>query len=175
MTRSQLNPMPDYFDRYINKCDDVSVIEAIKTCIKELENPPIESWKALRDRVYAPGKWTVKDILQHLIDTERVFMYRALSFARNERKKMLSFDENKYAIAAHPNDRTIESLVKELLVSHQSLLLMYESFTKEMIAKSGKGATGTYSVEAIGYLLSGHQRWHFDIIEERYFPLIGQK
>jgi hypothetical protein len=173
MTRSKLSVMPDYFDRYINQCDDVSCIEAIQISIKELENAPIEKWKLLGNKVFAPGKWTIKDILQHLIDTERIFGYRALAFARNEKKKMLSFDENSYAKTANANARTIENLVAELMISHQSLLALYLSFSPEIIAKSGKGATGTYSVEAIGFILPGHQRWHFGILEERYFPLLN--
>jgi hypothetical protein len=173
MTRSKLNPMPEYFDRYINQCDDVDCIEAIQISIKELENAPIDKWKSLGDKVYAPGKWTIKDILQHLIDTERIFGYRALAFARNEKKKMLSFDEDSYAKTANANARTLESLIAEQMISHQSLLHMYQSFSPEVIAKMGKRATGTYSVEAIGFILPGHQRWHFGILEDRYFPLLN--
>ena len=100
MKRSELNPLPEYFDRYINKCDDVGISQAIQTSINELDRIPLAKWEWLKDKTYAPGKWTVKDILQHLIDTERIFMYRALAFSRGEMQLLPSFDEDKYAAAA---------------------------------------------------------------------------
>lgn len=164
--------MPAYFDRYINKCDDVEVLAAIQTSIDELANAPIEKWKALGDRVYAPEKWTVKDILQHLIDTERIFCFRALSYARGEKQAVFSYDEDAYAKAAQATNRTLESLIAELMLTHQSLKALFESFSPDMMNKMGQGFKGEYSVASVGFLLPGHQRWHLQVIEERYFPLL---
>lgn len=173
MKRSQLHPMPEYFDRYINKCDDVELIDAIQTGINELDSQNIDKWNALDNKVYAPGKWTIKDILQHLIDTERIFMYRALAFARNESQPLPSFDEDGYANAAQAKNRTIESLVEELRILHQSFKAMYQSFTETMLSKMGKSLKGEYSVAAIGFCMAGHQRWYLQILEERYYPLLN--
>lgn len=173
MTRSQLHPMPEYFDRYIHCCDDVPLLEAIHTSLDELDRLPLDRWQVLGDRVYAPGKWTVKDILQHLIDTERVFSYRALAFARGDTQKMLPFAEDDFAANAQANDRSLESLIEEMKHSRQSFLLMYESFTPEMLARVGMGFRGEYSVASIGFIIAGHQRWHFRILEERYYPMLG--
>jgi hypothetical protein len=172
MKRSELKPVPEYFDRYINKCDDVELLTAIQTSIDELDNLPVVQWKALGDQVYAPGKWTVKDVLQHIIDTERIFAYRALAFARNETQTLPSFEEDDYATAAAASNRTIEDLVAELRITHQSLKAMYSSFNPAMLQKMGKGFKGQYSVASIGFIMPGHQRWHFQIVEERYFPLL---
>lgn len=172
MTRSQLNALPEYFDRYINKCDDVGILDAIDTSIDELNNAPLDKWEALGDKAYAPGKWTIKDILQHLIDTERIFSYRVLAFARNETQDMPMFSEDEYANAAQGNNRTLESLVNELRLLHQSVRALFESFTPEMLDKTGKSFKGRYSVASIGFILPGHQRWHFDILEEKYYPLL---
>jgi DinB superfamily len=172
MKRSQLYPMPEYFDRYINQCDDVELLKAIQTSIDELDNAPIEKWKALGDKVYAPGKWTVKDILQHLIDTERVFAYRATAFARGDEQTMLSFDEELYGKNGIANTRTIEDLIAEMKILSQSFLLLYTSFSNEILQKIGNGSTGKYSVAAIGFIIPGHQRWHLQILEEKYYPLL---
>lgn len=172
MKRSQLSTVPEYFDRYINKCDDVELLDAIQTSIDELDNAPIEKWKALGDNVYTPGKWTVNDILQHLIDTERIFSYRALAFARGEMQPLPSFDEDGYAVAAQATNRTVESLVEELKLSHQSFKSLYQSFTPVMLSKMGKGFKGDYSVASIGFCMPGHQRWHLQVLEERYYPLL---
>jgi DinB family protein len=174
MKRSELNPMPEYFDRYINKCDDVELPEAIQTSIEELDRLPVDKWKALGNKVYAPGKWTVKDILQHLIDTERIFSYRALAFARNETQAMPPFSEDDYAVSADANNRTIEELISELRTTHLSVKSLYESFTPAMLNKMGKGFKGEYSVVSIGFVLAGHQRWHFDVLKEKYYPLLNK-
>lgn len=164
--------MPEYFDRYINLCDDVELVEAIKTSISEAENFPLDKWKALGTKIYAPGKWTINDILQHLIDTERIFTYRALAFARGESQPLPSFDEDAYAERTGAGSRTITSLVDELILVHQSFLKLYESFTPDHLDKSGKSFKGTYSVASIGFCMAGHQRWHMRTLEEKYYPLL---
>ena len=173
MKRSALYPLPEYFDRYINKCDDVELTDAIATSIEELDNLPLEDWKAIGDQVYAPGKWTIKDILQHMIDTERIFTYRALAFARGEKQQPPPFEEDDYAREAAANNRSLESLLAELKAVHHAFLEMYRSFTPEMLSREGKGFKGMYSVAAIGFCMAGHQRWHMDIIRERYLPLLS--
>lgn len=169
MKLSQLPFLPEYFDRYINKCDDVELLEAIQTGIDELKNAPLERWKAIGEKTYAPGKWTIKDILQHLIDTERIFCFRTLSFARGDTQQMPFFTEDEFAERARANERTIESLTDELLSVHLATQTLYRSFTPEMLSKTGKSFKGgEYSVAAIGFMLPGHQRWHFDFIKEKY-------
>lgn len=171
MLKSAIKPMPEYFDRYINMTDDVALLDAIQISIDELNDFPLERFKALGDKVYAPGKWTVKDILQHIIDTERIFSYRALAAARGEIKTMPSYDEDEYAAFAGANKRTIEDLIGELKIVRQAFLAMYQSFTEEMLLRKCKGFKGEYSVLAIGFLIAGHQRWHVKVLEERYFTM----
>lgn len=171
MKRSQLSPLPEYFDRYINMADDVTVMEALETSLKELENAPLEKWRTLGDAVYEPGKWTIKDILQHLIDTERVFCYRAISFARGE-KEVKPFDEELYAKNAMATERTLEDLIEESILVRKSTIALYRSFNETILNKTGIGFKGEYSVHAIGFIFSGHQRWHFKVIEERYLVML---
>ena len=172
MKRSELRHMPVYFDRYINKCDDVELPEAIKISIAELDYLPLGVWEKLGETVYAPGKWTVKEILQHLVDTERIFSYRALAFARNEVQPLPFFSEDDYVASSAANKRSVASLLDELKTVHQSFLSMYESFTEEMLQRSGQGFKGAYSVASIGFCMPGHQRWHLQVLEEKYYPLI---
>jgi hypothetical protein len=175
MKKSDMTKMPEYFDRYINLTDDVTFMEALQISLAELENLPIEKWKALGEQVYAPGKWTTKDLLQHLIDTERVFTYRMTAFARSDSQKMLGYDEDLYAQNAEANRRTIEDLLAELILVRKNYIALYQSFSQEMLLKSGKGYNGSeYSVLSMGFMIPGHQRWHFKVMEERYFPLILQ-
>lgn len=139
--------------------------------MEEIKNAPLAQWKAIGDKVYAEGKWTLKDILQHLIDTERIFSYRAMCIARGETVKLPSFDEADYAKNANAGYRSLEELVNELLNVRISFIDLYKSFTSDMLLKTGLSFNGTYSVLAIGFIMAGHPRWHFRIIEERYLPL----
>jgi hypothetical protein len=110
-----------------------------------------------------------KDLLQHLIDTERIFTYRVLAFSRNETQKMLSYDEDAYAKNADANRRTITELLDELKLLRQSTIALYQSFSKEMLLKSGRSFKGHYSVLSIAFMLAGHQRWHFRVVEENIY------
>lgn len=172
MKKSDINPMPEYFDRYINLADDVDIKEALAISAEELIHLSLEHWKAIGDKVYAPGKWTIKDIIQHMIDTERIFAYRALCFARGEAARMPSFDEEEYGRNTSANQRTLEDLIDELKINRASIIALYNSFTDEMLLRTGLSFKGTYSVLAIGFITVGHQRWHFNIIKERYEGLV---
>lgn len=168
MNKSDINPMPDYFDRYIALAEETDILDALQIGLEEIKNISIETWKAIGDKVYAPGKWTLKDILQHLIDTERIFSYRALCIARGETVKLPSFDEADYAKNADAGHRTLEDLVNELINVRVAFIDLYRSFTPEMLLRTGLSFNGAYSVLAIGFIMAGHPRWHFRIIEERY-------
>jgi hypothetical protein len=172
MKKSDIIPMPDYFDRYIAMADDVPVLDALEIGLNEIDNFRIDQWKAVGDLVYAPGKWTAKDILQHIIDTERIFTYRALSFARNEPQRMLSFDEQQYGTHALANQRTIEDLLAEWRLVRLATIALFRSFMPEMLLQKGKAFSGEYTPLAIGFIIAGHQRWHARIFDEKYLPLL---
>ncbi len=172
MKKDKINPMPEYFDRYINKTEDVSILEALEISLKEIEEFPLATFKAIGDKVYAANKWTVKDILQHLIDTERIFTYRSLAFSRKEPGQVLSFDEGMYVENANANGRALEEIINEMKIVRRSFIELYKSYTPEMLLRSGKGFKGDYSVLSIGFIVAGHQRWHMDVIKERYFSLV---
>jgi hypothetical protein len=172
MKKSAIKKMPEYFDRYINLTDDVSYLEALETSLNELLNAPIEKWKALGDKTYAEGKWTVKDILQHYIDTERVFTYRITSIARDDKQKMIPYDEEAFAQNANANRRMVDDLLDELMLVRKGTIAMYQSFTPVMLHQLGNGFGGMqYCPLALGFMLAGHQRWHFKVLEEKYYSL----
>jgi hypothetical protein len=174
MKKSDIKKMPEYFDRYINLADDVTVLEALSISLEELENAPLDQWKALGEKVYASGKWTIKDILQHYIDTERVFSYRITSIARGDKQNMLPYDEEVFAQKAEANRRTIEDLIEELVLLRKCTIILFQSFTPQMLQEQGNGFNGMqYCPLALGFVLAGHQRWHFKVLEERYYPLIN--
>lgn len=168
MKRTDIYPMPEFFERYINLTDDVELKDAFAISLEELKQLPLDKWETIGDKVYAPGKWTIKDILQHMIDTERILTYRALCIARAESARLPSFDEESYARYTDASNRTLEDLIDELSLVRASSLAMFNSFTEEMLQRSGLSFRGSYSVLALGFIVAGHQRWHLNIIKERY-------
>lgn len=173
MKKSDIQLMPDYFDRYINLTDDVTYLEALNISLSELQNAPLDKWKGLGETVYAEGKWTIKDILQHYIDTERVFTYRITAIARGDKQQMNPYDEEEFAKNAQANRRSVDELYEELLLIRRGTIAMFKSFTPEMLQQSGNGFNGMkYCPLSLGFMLAGHQRWHFRVLEEKYYPLL---
>lgn len=120
------------------------------------------------DYAYAEGKWKIKDIIQHLIDCERIFSYRALCFARNDQTALPGFEENDYAAEAKGNTRTIMSLLTELSAVRHSTMLLFKNFTDAELLHVGTASNNQMSVRAIGFIIIGHQNHHQKIFEERY-------
>ncbi|NNL82280.1 MAG: DinB family protein, partial [Winogradskyella sp.] len=112
--------------------------------------------------------WTIKDILLHLIDTERVFSYRALRIARGDSTPLPGFDQDLYVENALARNRTMTSLIEEYKSLRQSTLTLFKTFTPEMLISTGTASDSAISVRAIGYILSGHENHHKIIIEDRY-------
>lgn len=166
--------MPPYYGNYIHLADDVHYLQALEISLQDLYNAPIKEWIALENKVYAPGKWTVKDILQHCIDTERVFIYRASAFARGDKQRMLSFDENLYAQNAKANIRTIEDLVEEFILLRKGSIAFYKFLDQHVLNYTGFVYDGTeVQVLALAFMIIGHHRWHTKVIEEKYIPLLA--
>lgn len=173
MFKSDIKKMPPYFDRYIALAEDVSLLNSLEISLNELENAPIETWLALGDRVYEVGKWTVKDLLQHFIDTERVFVYRITAIARGDKQKMIPYDEEAFAKNTTANLRTVEDLLEELILVRKGTIAMFKSFNDKMLHTQGNGFNKMhYCPLSLGFMLAGHQRWHFRVLENKYYPLV---
>lgn len=117
---------------------------------------------------YAEKKWTVKDILQHMIDVERIFAYRALRFARKETVALPGFEVDDYAATAEANHRNMNDLIEDFRIARTGTQLLFKSFTPEMLLQKGIASDNIISVRAAGFKLIGHDRHHCGVIEERY-------
>jgi DinB superfamily len=172
MKKSQIPRMPQFFDRYIQLNEDVEVLTALtETATIDCLIDPAQL-HALADYVYAPGKWTVRDIVQHIIDTERIMSYRALRFARHDQTVLPGFSEELFGSQAHATRRPLADLLIEYGTVRQSSLLLFASFDESMLLRSGVCANEEISVLALGFTLSGHVRHHMQVIQTRYLPLI---
>jgi DinB superfamily len=174
MKRSDINQPPGYFDKYINLIDDIELSAAFKQSINQLDNLDLAKFEQISDAVYAEGKWTIKQILQHLIDSERVLGYRSLCIGRNDPTELPSFDEEIFAATVNTKNRTLEEIVAEMKIVRASTELLFESFDDTALRRSMTIYGNQMSVLAYGFAILSHQVHHLKIIEERYFPLANQ-
>ena len=117
---------------------------------------------------YAPGKWSIKELLCHMMDAERIFCYRALRFARNDKTSLHGFDENTYAPEANAHARTLVQLAQECTHLRISTLDLFKSFNEDMLLRTGKANNTEISVLALGYIIAGHETHHRKVLQERY-------
>ena len=117
---------------------------------------------------YAPDKWSIKDVILHLIDAERVFGYRAMRFARNDKTELSGFDQNAYVPEAKADDRTIHNLLSEFTNVRAGTVDMFSSFSADVRQRTGIAGGVEMSVEMLGFIISGHLIHHMNIIQERY-------
>ena len=153
---------------YIQALENVELFEELEISlhdfIKFVQNIPMDKY----DYRYAEGKWTIKDIMQHIIDAERIFGYRALRISRNDKTPLPGFEENDYAINTNANVRSIQELLTEFSAVRQSNLLLFKSLTEEQLARIGMASGNEVSVRAIGFLIIGHLKHHKKVFQERY-------
>lgn len=121
---------------------------------------------------YAPDKWTVKDVLGHITDTERIFAYRAMRIARADRTPIEGFEQDDYVRSGGFIDRTLASLVEEFAAVRSATVALFRSLNKEAWLRRGIANKNEVSVRALAFITAGHELHHARILEERYFAAI---
>lgn len=158
---------PPYFTRYIELVQAGTVTEAIEkhsaSILQFFNNIPTEKIEYR----YAEGKWSIREMLQHIIDAERIFAYRALRISRNDQTPLPGFDENTYVFAANPN-RSWQDLLQEFTAVRTSTDLLLNSFTEEQLHRSGITNDHPNTTIAISFIAFGHILHHINIVKERY-------
>lgn len=120
------------------------------------------------DYVYAPGKWTIREMWLHVADSERVFAYRALCFARGEMQNLPGFEENDFAANSNAKTRDIRSILEEFAAVRRATLALFQSFDASVLTKIGTANNNPTSVRALAYQIAGHELHHLNVIKERY-------
>ena len=128
--------------------------------------------EAQAEKTYAPGKWSLKEMLLHQIDSERVFAYRAMRFARNDGQNLPGFEQDDYVAHSGANARSIASLLAEYDATRAATVVLFDSFTEEQLNRRGTANNGPATVRALLYIVPGHERHHLNIIRERYLPIL---
>ncbi|MEO8069591.1 MAG: DinB family protein [Flavobacteriales bacterium] len=167
-SKPEPNEAAAYYFKYIQRADGVSLHHALGHASAILHKT-LEGVKADKmEYRYAEGKWTIKDILQHLIDSERVFAYRALRFARQDGTDLPGFDENEYVASSSTERRSLADLFEEHDLVRSATEKLFESFSPDMLLRQGKANGENVSVRALGWIIAGHAVHHAGVIRERY-------
>ncbi len=168
MARPQAGDYGVFYKTYIDKINGNHVKDAIANHSAAITDfvHALPADKA--DYKYAPEKWTVKDVLQHIIDAERIFVYRALTFARKDRTPLPGFEENEYAANTDTSIRTLQSLKDELIALRKSTDIFLESLTEEQLHETGMANNHSITVNALAFIIFGHILHHQQVLTERY-------
>lgn len=165
----ETNEYAPYHGAYITEIDPTyTLVEELEISVHNFVHFVREIPMDKYDYRYAEGKWTIKDIIQHLIDSERVFAYRALRFSRGDTTELPGFEENDYAANAHGDDRSINDLLTEMSALRHANIMFFKSLKEEDLMRKGTASGFTVSVRALGFLIIGHQNHHMKIFKERY-------
>lgn len=168
------NEYGDFYERYVKLSNNVPLIDQLFSNAEEMKN----LFLGLSDKDalyrYEDGKWTLKQLFGHIIDTERIFNYRVLCVARGEPKPLPGFDQDLYMKQTNFNDQSLDQLQDQYEATRQSTIALFSSFSDEELLRRGKISDYTFTVRATGYVIAGHELHHLNIINERYLPGISE-
>jgi len=170
MTKNDLkhNEYNTYYEGYIQQAGPLELLEGLKqsaeTTVSFLESIP----EARLEFSYAEGKWTIKEIIQHLIDTERIFTYRALCIARKDKTLLPGYDQDSYVAHGSCNYRILPDFISEYRSLRQVSILLFQSFSEDMLKEVGSASNSNLSARAVAFIITGHEQHHCKIIKERY-------
>lgn len=158
----------EFFKTYVDKTEGTDACQMLRQQLAAnsqlYQSLSTEQW----DYRYEPGKWSIKDVLLHIIDTERVFAYRALRISRGDKTALPGFDQNVFADHARAENRSIESLMSEYLAVRQSSILLFEHMTDEDSVRQGIASDAVVTPAALAFMIAGHEIHHIRILKERY-------
>lgn len=155
-----------YFETYVSKVEGDDILSTLRAhhSYEQFERLTEEQWL----HSYAPGKWNLKEVLIHIMDTERIFAYRALRISRNDKAPLQGFEQDDYVPYYEVADRTAESLLAEFRSVRTATLAMFENFSPEHFRRKGIASNNEVSVLALAFMIAGHENHHIDITNQNY-------
>lgn len=157
-----------FYQGYIEVLGDADLLEELRVRKQSFQT----LLNALNDDLlrysYAPGKWSIGELILHIIDSERVFQYRALRIGRGDITELHGFDQDLFVLGSESNRRSLEGLIREFSAVREASQTLFESFSKEALLRTAKASGSEVSVRALGFMISGHQKHHELLLQQRY-------
>jgi hypothetical protein len=168
MKRPDQEEYAQFYANYVSLVPETDVNSALENQIGELENLFKEISEEKGNFAYAENKWTIKELLGHLIDGERVFSYRAFRISRNDQTPLAGFEENFYVANSNFAKRSLADLLEEFSLLRRANVLFFQNLPAEFWSRTGIASDAEVSVRALAYVMVGHIRHHLNILKERY-------
>lgn len=168
MNRPEINEFAPYYNTYISLVEDGNALPVLDTQAAELRAIFSTVPEEKGAFAYATGKWTIKELLSHLIDGERMFAYRILRISRGDTTPIEGFEQDGYIENSNANNRSFAELLQEFELQRQSNLLMLNNISDEGSRRMGTASDKAVSVRALAYIMAGHVQHHMSILRERY-------
>ncbi len=166
--RPEAHESLEYSKTYIRKVEGADFLAVLSNALAKnlakLQTLTEDQW----NYKYATDKWTVKEVLIHILDTERIFAYRALRISRNDKLPMQGFEQNDYVPYYEVDNRSAASLLEEYELLRRSTISMFKNMSTDMLDRLGTASGGPFSALALGFMIAGHEIHHWEILEERY-------
>lgn len=157
-----------YYHQYVNQVEQDELLPALQDIHNDTQAFIASIPEDKESYAYAEGKWTLKQVVQHIIDTERIFAYRALTFARGDQTELPGYEHNDYVEEAEVNTRTLTDLAREFLYVRNGTLALFSSFSDEVLDRGGVANENPMTVLALGFTIAGHERHHMNVIRTKY-------
>jgi uncharacterized damage-inducible protein DinB len=168
MPRPNQEDYSPYQVAYINTVVGDNILEILEDQLKSIPEFLSSISEEKGNHSYSEGKWTVKELIEHITDTERIFAYRALCIARSEKKVLPGFEQDDYAAAANSNKRNLGDLINEFKKVREANLSLFKSFSEDVINKKGNVNDYHITVNAILFVIAGHLNHHINILKDKY-------
>jgi uncharacterized damage-inducible protein DinB len=168
-TRPSDSEYAEFYRKYVSRVPDGDIVEILREQIHVTCALIEKAGEEKAGYAYAPGKWTVREVIGHLADAERIFAYRALRFARGDETNLAGFDETAYVPTGRFDDRSLASMLEEFRAVRAATIALYAGLPPEAWSRSGPANNNIVSVRALVWITAGHERHHRALLEERYF------
>ena len=172
MNRPVPKPDPEsyatYYQVYVNELAGEDLIKALTDGYHDFRKLVSAVSEERLNYSYAEGKWTIKEVLLHVMDAERIFAYRALRFARKDNNALLGFDDDEYAMNSDAAARSGQSIIDEYSALRLSTIELFKNMSNDMYQREGVASGNPMTVSALGYIIAGHEVHHLRVIRERY-------
>jgi len=168
MNRPEKTEYAEYYDRYISLIDSDEIVAVLENQLEELAEVFKQITEEKSHYAYAADKWTIKEVIGHLADGERIFAYRALRISRADKTPIEGFEQDGYIENSNFNQTPLSDLTAELLLTRKSNLIFFRNLSGEAWLRTGTASENSVSVRALAYIMAGHVRHHLKILNERY-------
>ena len=168
MQRPEKTEYAPYYETYVSLVYETDVVATLQNQLDEMQNLLSEISEEKGAHAYAEGKWTIKELIGHLNDGEKIFAYRALRIARADKTPMEGFEQDGYIENANFNECQFKDLVEEFALLRRANILFFKNLTEEAWTRTGTASGSAVSVRALAYIIIGHVRHHTNILHSRY-------